>query len=327
MNPRLQLKTSLIVFIIIISFANIKAQIRPLVVNCIVNSISPTSLSAGSGAGQVYPTVSVSTQNNCTNYTISKSGSWISYSKNGLIVTITVTANTGSARTGYVYIGTQTLTVNQACGNYPGPAGSITGTNSVCRGQTGVAYNVAAISGATGYIWTLPTGATIASGNNTNYITVNYSANALSGVITVKGTNSCGSGTTSPNYAVTVKPLPSITVQPVNSTIVLGQNATFYVTATGSNLQYQWQSSPNGASSWTNLTGLPAIGYQTSTLTIQGSTTFVDDFYRCQVTSDCGTLFTNSVKIILSFPTSNYLTEIPDPETRQLNTSLFSGSD
>jgi RHS repeat-associated protein len=326
MNQDLKLKISLIVFIIVITFGSGIAQIKPLVVDCPVNSITPTTLSAGRGAGQVYPTVSVSTLNNCTNYSISKSGSWLSYSKSGLNVTITVSANTGPARTGYVYIGTQTLTVNQACGNLPGAAGSITGTSSVCRGQSGVPYSVAAVAGATGYSWTLPSGATIVSGANTNSITVNYATSALSGVISVRGTNSCASGSPSPDYSVTVRPLPSITVQPVNSTIVLGQDATFSVTATGSNLQYQWQSSPNGVDLWTNLTGLPAINYQTSTLTIQGSMTFVDTYYRCQINSDCGTLFTNNVNIILSFPTSNYLSDIPDPETRQLNTSYLVGA-
>lgn len=323
MNPNLKLKTSLIVFIIAISFCNIIAQIKPLVGGCTVNSISPTTLSAGSGAGQVSPTVSVSTQNSCTTYTVSNSNSWISYSKNLLNVTITVLANTGSARTGYVYIGSKTLTVNQACGNNPGAAGSITGSNTICPGQSGVAYSVPVISGATGYSWTMPTGATISSGNNTNSITVNYSTNFVSGVISVRGTNSCGYGNPSPNFAVTT---PLITVQPVNSTIVLGQDATFSVTAAGSNLQYQWQSSPNGVDSWTNLTGLPAINYQTPTLTIQGSASFVDNYYRCQISFNYCPIFTNSVKIILSFPTSNYLTDIPDPETRQLNTSYLVGT-
>jgi hypothetical protein len=130
------------------------------------------------------------------------------------------------------------------------------------------------------------------------------------------------------SVTVNVKALPSITTQPSNSTVVLGNNASFSVTANGPNLQYQWQSSPTGVDSWTNLTGLPAIGYQTSTLTIQGSTTFVDNYYRCQISSDCNTVYSNNVKIILLFPVSGYLTgsDIPDPETRTLNTSYLAGA-
>src|SRR5450631_3365609 len=104
MNPNLKSRISLIVFIVIISFSSAIAQVRPLVGQCTVYSISPSSMSAGSGAGTV-GTVSVTSQNNCTNYTLSKNGSWLSYSQNGLSVTISVQANTGSARTGYVYIG------------------------------------------------------------------------------------------------------------------------------------------------------------------------------------------------------------------------------
>ena len=91
----------------------------------------------------------------------------------------------------------------------PSSAGSITGTHGVCQGANAVAYSVGTIANATGYTWTLPSGATIASGANTNSITVNFSMSAASGNVTVLGTNSCGVGTVSPNYAVTVNAIPS----------------------------------------------------------------------------------------------------------------------
>ena len=47
---------------------------------------------------------------------------------------------------------------------------------------------------------------------NTNAITVNFAMGAASGVITVTGTNSCGSGTVSPDFSVTVNPVPSAPV-------------------------------------------------------------------------------------------------------------------
>ncbi len=91
----------------------------------------------------------------------------------------------------------------------PGAAGTITGTATVTQGQSGIAYSVPAITNATGYTWSLPTGASIATGANTNSITVNYSVSATSGNITVQGTNTCGSGTVSAAFAVTVNPLPT----------------------------------------------------------------------------------------------------------------------
>lgn len=96
---------------------------------------------------------------------------------------------------------------NNIVTTYPFAAGIITGTASVCQTQTGVNYSVSAITNATGYVWTLPTGATISSGINTNAITVDYSAAAVDGNITVQGTNDSGSGIVSANFAVTVTPV------------------------------------------------------------------------------------------------------------------------
>ncbi len=91
----------------------------------------------------------------------------------------------------------------------PGAAGNITGTATVCAGANGIAYSVAPVTNAVAYVWTLPTGATIASGANTNSITVNYGTTATSGNITVYGNNICGNGTVSPAFPVTVNPLPN----------------------------------------------------------------------------------------------------------------------
>jgi hypothetical protein len=92
----------------------------------------------------------------------------------------------------------------------PNAAGSITGTATLCAGTSGVAYSCADILNATTFTWTLPAGATIATGAGTRNITVNFSAAAVSGNITVAGTNSCGNGAVSPAFAVTVNPLPAL---------------------------------------------------------------------------------------------------------------------
>jgi len=107
----------------------------------------------------------------------------------------------GLSITGAIALHNNIVTTN------PLPAGIITGKASVCQTQTGVNYSVSAITNATGYVWTLPTGATISSGSNTNAITVDYSASALDGNITVQGTNNSGFGNVSANYSVTVSPV------------------------------------------------------------------------------------------------------------------------
>ncbi len=77
-------------------------------------------------------------------------------------------------------------------------------TPNVCQGSNGIAYSVSPIPNATGYIWILPSGAYIASGANTNAITVNFSNTAVSGPISVYATNACGSTITPLNTYVTV---------------------------------------------------------------------------------------------------------------------------
>ena len=90
----------------------------------------------------------------------------------------------------------------------PGSAGAITGPDNVCDGQTGVNYSVMPVSDATSYVWSVPAGATIVSGNSTTDIMVNFTPGASSGPITVYGSNACGNGVPSPDLDVTVNPIP-----------------------------------------------------------------------------------------------------------------------
>jgi D-alanyl-D-alanine carboxypeptidase len=76
--------------------------------------------------------------------------------------------------------------------NLPDCAGIISGTTSVNRGQNSILYTVPAITHASSYSWTLPSGATGTSA--TNSISVNYGTLAVSGTIKVKGQNEYGDG-------------------------------------------------------------------------------------------------------------------------------------
>jgi len=76
----------------------------------------------------------------------------------------------------------------------PGPAGDITGNDTVCSNHQGYDYSVEMIDGASTYVWTLPAGATIASGQGSNHITVDFSQTATSGDVSVYGANECGNG-------------------------------------------------------------------------------------------------------------------------------------
>ena len=76
--------------------------------------------------------------------------------------------------------------------NKPAAAGTITGSASVCAGGTSLSYSVAAVTNATNYAWTVPSGWTINSGNGTTSITAT-AGSAGTGNVTVVASNSCGS--------------------------------------------------------------------------------------------------------------------------------------
>ncbi len=116
----------------------------------------------------------------------------------------------------------------------PSPAGAITGSLSICQGANNN-FSVAAVSGATGYNWTIPFGSSISTGVNTNSITLLTGAN--SGSIIVTPTNSCGNGASS-TIAVTVLSAPIITTSVApSSTICAGNSIT--LTGTGAST-YTW---------------------------------------------------------------------------------------
>ncbi len=169
------------------------------------------------------------------------------------------------------------ITVNAV----PDPAGSITGTSDVCGGTEGVAYSVAVITGATAYIWTFPIGATIASGANTNSITVNFAANASSGNITVYGNNACGDGAVSPPFSVTVTSLPD-TAGSITGPDSLCQGVTGVV----------YTVSPiNGATSYTWIlpAGVtPENGSNTDSITVDFSNSAVSGNIAVYGSNNCG---------------------------------------
>ncbi len=98
----------------------------------------------------------------------------------------------------------------------PDHAGPISGTTPVCAGTNGVEYSVAHLPNALTYSWTLPFGATIVSGAGTSSIIVNFSMDAISGDITVFGTNLCGNGSPSPPFNVIVNRSPFANAGPDN---------------------------------------------------------------------------------------------------------------
>ena len=188
-------------------------------------SIFPPTPGAIIGAASVCPnqtsvTYSINSVNGATGYFWTlPSGATISSGDN----TTNISVDWGTAVSGNI-----TVAASNACGNgtavslpvtvnpLPATPSVINGADSICPGATGIIFSVPTIADATGYSWTVPAGASIISGANSDSITVNWGT-AAAGNITVKGTNTCGSGTPA-SLPITLYQLPTLTILGSHST-------------------------------------------------------------------------------------------------------------
>jgi hypothetical protein len=101
-------------------------------------------------------------------------------------IMVTASNNCGESVPGIRSVGLETM---------PGPAGPVTGSDTVCSNHENYPYSVPEVAGATSYTWTIPTGTEILSGSGTHSIVIIVTPTAVSGPVTVRGNNTCGSGT------------------------------------------------------------------------------------------------------------------------------------
>jgi hypothetical protein len=272
-------------------------------------SITGTSTVCGGASGVAYSVAAVS---GATAYVWTlPAGATIASGSGTNSITVNFAGNASS--------GNITVYANNLCGNgatsppfavtvnpLPGDAGTITGPASVCEGETGVVYTVSPISGATGYMWTVPTGATIMSGGNTNSIVVDFSLAAVSGNITALGTNSCGNGNVSPNFAVTVNAVPA-------APVVTNTHTTLYSSAPTGN-QWYYSATQTG-------TGAPIAG-----ATGQTYDATLDGWYWSVVTlNGCSSVESNRVQILttgIGSHSSSAINIYPVPNDGQFNVSI-----
>lgn len=226
-------------------------QPQTLIVNNVNNAACLTNCSSGcttpdqpaaisgsasvcSGTSQTYSVAAVS---GATSYNWSLPSGWTgSSTTNSITVTtgttsgnISVTAaNTCGAGTAR----TLAVTVSSA----PAQPGTITGNATVCP-TTAQTYSVTAVSGATSYTWTLPSGWTGSSTTNS----INATAGTAGGTISVKANNTCGSGTT---RTLTVSISTAAPAQPGaisgSASICAGTSQTYSVAAVSGASSYSW---------------------------------------------------------------------------------------
>jgi hypothetical protein len=156
-------------------------------------------------------------------------------------IEVTVPEGAGSGRIAVVTTGGKAVTGTDFIAI--SPAGAITGSTSVCEGQTEVLYTVPPVPGAAAYDWTLPPWATLVAGAGTNSIRVNVrpAVAPATGAVSVKGVERHYAGTPAASFAVAVTPRPMAPTDLKASVTVAASSASpgnFYVALT-------WKNAPN----------------------------------------------------------------------------------
>lgn len=192
---------------------------------------------------------------------------------------------------------TLSVTVNSLLG----ATGTISGVASVCQGDNAMTYSVPDVAGAVSYLWTLPTGATGTSTSNT--IVVNYGLSAVSGDVTVKGTNSCGDGGIS-TLNIVVNPKP----------------ATPVISNSGNNVLLSDVASGN---QWYDLNGMiTGATNQNYPVTANGS------YHVIVSNATCASESSNTIQItntgIADIKTNSTINIYPNPAKNQINVTVDS---
>ncbi len=193
--------------------------------------ISGTATVCSGSTGNIYSIAAVS---GATSYTwAAPSGSIITAGQGTVSATLTMGSTSGAV----------TVTSSNSCGastasslfltsnSIPSAPGAITGSNSLCAGTTGNVYSIASVSGATSYLWTVPSGSTITSGQGSVSATVTMGS--APGNFTVSASNTCGSSSSS-SLGVTVNNTPAI------PTIIVDDNCGYTVLTTSSTESLLW---------------------------------------------------------------------------------------
>lgn len=207
------------------------------------------------------------------------------------------------------------------CEQLPSP-GPISGPNIVCRGGNAI-FSISPVEGATSYAWKVD-GNSVYNAYDT-IATVLFPTYGTTVTLTAAGYNECGEGIQSSkqitlHYAPEPGTISGTQSIPYNTPPATLLNTTSASNSMGTN-HYQWQSSLSELHCWTNIQGATDSVYSPGAL-------ISPTFYRRAATDNCGTSYSNEIKISMTFPEVGYLTgpQIINAETRVIDTINLVGT-
>lgn len=156
-------------------------------------------------------------------------------------------------------------------------------SQTICEGSKLILYTQVTGTNLTYSWWKDNT--EIANSNNDSLIIQNAEITDA-GSYFVKVSTDCDLSTSSAQASVIVNQKPLITKQPVDLVVTKGQKAELSVTASGSNLLYQWIKN-----------GTEIQGATQSNFTINQTQVSDSGNYVCKITNSCGNILSNQVKL------------------------------
>ncbi|MCW5908946.1 MAG: PHB depolymerase family esterase [Chitinophagales bacterium] len=151
------------------------------------------------------------------------------------------------------------------------PPYSITGLITVNTSQQGVTYSVPNTTGST-FAWTVPSGATIASGQGSNSITVNWGSSSGNVTVVETKSNNCKVGPID-LYVTVGNTTPPLSVSATSTNATGGNcNGTTTANATGGTTPYSYAWNTNPAQTTQTATGLCAGTYTVTVTDNAGNT-------------------------------------------------------
>lgn len=216
-----------------------------------------------------------------------------------------------------------TLSSSANLGVTPSPAITANGGNETTCEAGNATFTIAATGAGLTYQWQEDDGGGFAnlanggaySGATSNSLTVSGVTSTMDEYVyrcVVSGT--CNPSATGINDTLFVSLQPTVTADPSDDVICESNNVTFSVTATGSNLTYQWQE--DQGSGYNNLAnGGVYSNATTTTLSITAATSGMDGYkYRCEVdNSECSADQSNEAT--LTVQTAPSVTADPSDDT------------